>query len=42
MGFIYFENGVSRYVDHYDPLPDDKKTDRKYPPKKPKTYPRGW
>ena len=43
MGIIYFENGKSRYIDHYDPFPDDEKEYRrakKY--RRPEGLPRGW
>ncbi len=43
MGIHYFENGVERYIDRYDPLPDDKKERRrvrKY--RKESNLPHGW
>ena len=43
MGFIYYENGVAKYIDHYDPLPDEEKgyhRAKKY--RGPEGLPRGW
>ena len=31
MTLEYFENGVVRYLDHYDPLPDDERPRRRRP-----------
>ena len=42
MSIIYFENGVLVEIDHYDPLPDDRKKRRKCREKAPESYPRGW
>lgn len=43
MGFYFFENGVRKYIDHYDPLPGEEREnrrDRKY--RRPESLPRGW
>lgn len=43
MGIIYFENGVQKYIEKYDPLPDydrEKRRVRKY--RRPEGLPRGW
>ena len=42
MGFTYFENGVSRYIDHYDPLPDNEIRYRNHRPRRSESLPRGW
>ena len=42
MGFVFFQNGVSRYIDHYDPLPDYDRPRRTYRNRMPESYPRGW
>lgn len=44
MGFTYFENGVARYIEHYNPLPDDEREYRRAKKyyRRPEGPPRGW
>ena len=44
MGIIYFENGVQKYIEKYDPLPDydrEEHCSKKYY-RRPEGLPRGW
>ena len=44
MSITYFENGKPRYIEHYDPLPDYDREERRAKKyyKRPEDLPRGW
>ena len=42
MGFYYYENGVERYVDRYDPFPDNDVPRRRRRSRHHESLPAGW